>query len=484
VRQPRHGGTGLRLRITIAFVGAALAVSALVAGTTFALAQRYLIEQRVDDALEQGFSNVRFAGELLSAGAEGTDAEPAADEAEAEVEETLSDLVNDLEQRGLTAAMVVSEGTPFPSSFAISLESVPARLVDNVERGHVGYALDWSGSPRLIFGSPLPAQDLEAYFFFPLTDLAQTLQILSRVLIGVSLGAVLLAVLVGTRVSNRVVDPVRRASRAARRVAEGLLETRLEVHGDDELATLASSFNEMAAALEERIGRDRRFVGDVSHELRTPLTTLRTSAEYLMERVEGIPVSSRRAVELLAADIEYLQRLVDDLLDLSRVEAGRVDMAWERLNVADLAREVVARRTRTGDGDVRIEVEAAPDELSTVADKQRLERVVGNLLDNALTHGQGKDVTVWIGAEDGLLRLAVEDHGPGIPREAGARIFERFYKADPARPRGERRGSGLGLAIARENAHLHGGEIAVYNGRSGGARFELRLPRRSEEPEG
>ena len=479
MRAPQRRGTGLRLRITIAFVGAALAVSALVAGTTYALAQRYLVQQRIDDALRQGFSNVRFAVDLLAAPAPGE----AVGLEESAPEERLSDLVDALEQRGVNAAMVVSGDTPFPSSFAVSLDSVPRRLLTAVESGRVGHALNWTDPPRLVFGSPIPGQDLEAYFFFPLTDLGQTLQILSRVLIGVSIGAVLLAVLVGTRVSNRVVDPMRRASRAARRVAEGLLETRLEVQGDDELAALASSFNEMAAALEERIGRDRRFVGDVSHELRTPLTTLRASTDYLLERSDRLPASSRRAAELLAADIGYLQKLVDDLLDLSQVEAGRVDMAWERLNVADLAREVVARRSRSGGGEVAVEVEADPSKLSTVADKQRLERVVGNLVDNALTHGQGKDVTVRIAADDGILRLSVEDRGPGIPVEAGGRIFERFYKADPARPRDGRGGSGLGLAIARENAHLHGGEIVVFNGRSGGARFELTLPRREEEAE-
>jgi signal transduction histidine kinase len=474
----RRRGTGLRFRITIAFVGAALAVSALVAGTTYFLAQRYLVQQRIDDAVRQGFSNVSFAVDLLAAPSPGQ----AEGLEEGDPEEGLSELVDALEERGVNAAMVVSDETPFPSSFAVALDSVPRRLVAAVEAGRVGHALNWTEPPRLVFGSPIPGQDLEAYFFFPLADLAQTLQILSRVLIGVSIGAVLLAILVGTRVSNRVVDPVSRASRAARRVAEGLLETRLEVHGDDELAALASSFNEMAAALEARIGRDRRFVGDVSHELRTPLTTLRASTDYLLERSDRLPASSRRAAELLAADIEYLQRLVDDLLDLSRVEAGRVEMAWERLNVADLAREVVARRSRSG-GDVVVEVDAEPARLSTVADKQRLERVVGNLVDNALTHGQGKDVTVRVTADDGILRLSVEDRGPGIPDDASGRIFDRFYKADPARPRDGRGGSGLGLAIARENAHLHGGEIMVFNGRSGGARFELRLPRREEEPE-
>lgn len=281
--------------------------------------------------------------------------------------------------------------------------------------------------------------------------------------------------------SRRVVDPVRRASRAARRVAEGLFKTRLEVEGGDELAALATSFNEMAAALEDRINRERRFAGDVSHELRTPLTTLRASTDYLLTNADSLAPGARRATELLAADLEYLQRLVDDLLDLSRVEAGRVDMAWEELNVADLTREVVARHTRAGEHVVHVEVEVEPDRLTTVADKQRLERVLGNLLDNALTHGQGRDVIVRIAATNGSLRLSVEDRGPGIPPEAAHRIFERFFKADPARHRGDGRGSGLGLAIARENAHLHGGDIRVYKGREGGSKFEFTLPRREPE---
>ncbi|MGH2711128.1 MAG: ATP-binding protein, partial [Actinomycetota bacterium] len=262
--------------------------------------------------------------------------------------------------------------------------------------------------------------------------------------------------------------------------AEGLFKTRLEVEGGDELAALATSFNEMAAAMENRIGRERRFAGDVSHELRTPLTTLRASTDYLLGHSDGLTPEVRRATELLAADLDYLQRLVDDLLDLSRVEAGRVDMSWEPLNVADLAHEVVARRTRVEGQIVNVEIEDGSD-LTTVADKKRLERVLGNLVDNALTHGEGREVVLRLASSNGTLHVSVEDRGPGIPPEAAHRIFERFFKADPARRRGEGRGSGLGLAIARENAHLHGGEIRVFNGRSGGAKFELVLPRREEE---
>lgn len=466
------GRAGLRLRITIAFLGGALAVSALVAGTTYVLADRYLSSRRIDDSVQQAFAGLRDALRYLS--------QPTVASSGDDLD--LEALGGVLEAHGGEVLLVQDGGAYYASSLSITPSSVPVALSAAVDRRDVGYAYRNDRPRQLVFGSPVPQHEIRAYFFFTLADLDQTLTILRNVLIGVSAGAVALAALAGSRVSARVVDPVRRASRAARRVAEGLLETRLPVTGRDELAAMASSFNEMAAALEERIMRERRFVGDVSHELRTPLTTLRASTDYLVEHGAELPSAVRRAVELLAADLEYLQRLVDDLLDLSRVEAGRVEMAWERLSLADLTREVVARRTRSGHGSVRIELDGDPADLSTVADKQRLERVVGNLVDNALVHGGG-EVTVRVAADDGALLLSVEDRGPGIPPEVGHRIFERFYKADPARRRGDGRGAGLGLAIARENAHLHGGEILVHTRRTRGTRFTLRLPRREHDPE-
>jgi two-component system sensor histidine kinase MtrB len=457
---------GLRWRISIAFIAGALAVSALVAGTTYLLAYRYLLNQRVDDSTRQAISNVHFAALYLS----GPDEEV-----------SLAELGRLLEARGAFESLVVEGRRFFSSSFTISPSSIPRKLEAAVGRGRVGYAFS-SGQPRqLVFGSPVPGHGLQAFFFYPLGDLDQTLAVLRRVLIGVALGAIALAAAVGARASRRLVGPVRRASEAARRVADGLLETRLTVEGRDELAALARSFNEMAAALEERIARERRFVGDVSHELRTPLTTLRASTDYLLQGERELPPSLRRALELLSADVEYLRHLVDDLLEISRVEAGRVQMSWERVNLADLAREVAVRRRRAGGDSIAVVVEGQQEALSTMADKQRLERVVANLVDNAVTHGEGRDVTVRVGADDGHLLLSVEDQGPGIPPGVGHRIFERFFKADPARHRGDGRGSGLGLAIARENAHLHGGEIAVQSAPGRGARFTLRLPRRDED---
>jgi signal transduction histidine kinase len=471
----RRRQVGLRWRITMAFIAGALALSALVGGTTYLLADRYLLGRRIEDSTRQTISNVRFAVSQLSQSGQDV---------------SLFDLGRMLEIRGTFESVVIEESLAteerprfFSSSVSLSDSSIPGELEAAVSRGKVGYAFRAVEPRQLVFGSPVPGHRLQAYFFYPLGDLDQTLALLRRVLIVVALGAVVLAAAVGTRASRRMVGPVRRASEAARRVADGLLETRLTVEGRDELAALARSFNEMAAALEERIARERRFVGDVSHELRTPLTTLRTSTDYLLQHADALPPHVRRAAELLDADVEYLQRLADDLLDLSRVDAGRIEMSWERLSLADLTREVVTRRTRTTGQDVRIQLDVDPEDLSTVADKQRLERVVGNLVDNALTHGGGQDVTVRLGADDGVILLSVEDRGPGVPPQVAGRIFERFFKADPARHRDDRGGSGLGLAIARENAHLHGGEIVVFNHKDRGARFTLRLPRRDHEPE-
>jgi two-component system, OmpR family, sensor histidine kinase MtrB len=473
MRVPRkRRQAGLRWRISIAFIAGALALSALVAGTTYLLAYRYLVTQRVDESTRQAISNVRFAVLVLS---------------QPDPEVSLAELGRLLEARGAFESLLIEERRFFSSSVSISPSSVPPELEVAVGRGRVGYAFR-PGQPRhLVFGSPLPGQEVQAFFFYPLGDLDQTLAVLRQVLIGVAVGAVALAAAVGARASRRLVGPVRRASEAARRVADGLLETRLTVEGRDELAALARSFNEMAVALEERIARERRFVGDVSHELRTPITTLRASTDYLLQGERELPPSLRRALELLSADVEYLRHLVDDLLEISRVEAGRVQMSWERLNLADLAREVATRRRRASGDDIAVVVEGDAGSLSILADKQRLERVVVNLVDNAVIHGKGRDVTVRVGADNGHLVLSVEDRGPGIPAGVAPRIFERFFKADPARHRGDGRGSGLGLAIARENAHLHGGEIAVHSVPGRGARFTLRLPRRdgdgsTEEP--
>jgi two-component system sensor histidine kinase MtrB len=263
--------------------------------------------------------------------------------------------------------------------------------------------------------------------------------------------------------------PVARASTAARSLAEGLLETRLPVEGRDEFGVWAQSFNEMAAALEAKIealsavqARERRFTADVAHELRTPLTALMGEASLLAGHLDRMPPESRRPAELLIADVGRLRRLVEDLMEISRFDAGAESVHAEEVDVAALVRATV--RSRGWDERVRLEGNG----LRVMSDPRRLERIVANLVDNALEHG-GSAVAVRVG--DGEIEVA--DDGPGIAREHLAHVFERFYKADASRSGG---GTGLGLAIAQENARLLGAEIQVDSKPGAGSRFTLRLP--------
>jgi two-component system sensor histidine kinase MtrB len=294
------------------------------------------------------------------------------------------------------------------------------------------------------------------------------LSVLRNVLLGGVGILVLLAALAGVVLARSTLRPVARASTAARSLAEGLLETRLPVEGRDEFGVWAQSFNEMAAALEAKIealsaaqARERRFTADVAHELRTPVTALMGEASLLAGHLDRMPPESRRPAELLIADVGRLRRLVEDLMEISRFDAGAESVHAEEVDVPALVLATV--RSRGWDGRVRVE----GDGLRVTSDPRRLERIVANLVDNALEHG-GSSVAVRVG--DGGIEVA--DDGPGIAPEHLAHVFERFYKADASRSGG---GTGLGLAIARENALLIGGTLDVASdGR--GTRFTLLLP--------
>jgi two-component system sensor histidine kinase MtrB len=267
---------------------------------------------------------------------------------------------------------------------------------------------------------------------------------------------------------------LRAASQAAGLVAKGQLDTRLEESSDDELGRLARSFNQMAIALGERIARERQFVADASHELRTPLTALKTSVDYVADHAADLPPRIASAIGLAAGEVRALQRLVDDLLELTRAEAGGAHVTSEDFDLVDFAHQIARRRAP----DVPVEI-IGPEHLVIQTDKARLERVVGNLLENAVTHGQGREISIELSQNNGKAVIHVADHGPGIPREQLHRIFERFWRGDASRSRHERVGAGLGLAIARENAALIGAELHVDSTPDVGTTFEVRVP--SEE---
>ena len=366
----------------------------------------------------------------------------------------------------------VHRGRPFSSNpISIGMRQVPIGLRQIVARGELGYErAQVAGKHYLVVGGPA-RRNTQLYFFFSEQGLRHDLALLRNILAGGVGILVLLAGFAGALLARQTLRPVGRASDAARSLAEGLLETRLPVEGRDEFGGWAQSFNEMASALETKIAdlsaaqaRERRFTADVAHELRTPLTALVGEASLLAEHLDSMPPESRRPAELLVADVGRLRRLVEDLMEISRFDAGQESVHAETVELGALTAATV--RARGWEGRVRLEA----DEVELTSDPRRLERIVANLVGNAVEHGD-TDVAVRVGSDGGPF-VEVADHGPGIAREHLSHLFERFYKADAARSGG---GTGLGLAIAQENARLLGGRIEVWSEPGEGTRFTLRL---------
>jgi two-component system, OmpR family, sensor histidine kinase MtrB len=454
------GLQSLRFRLAAAYIIGTLFVAGVVAGATYLLVSRTLTSQRVQALTGQSFTGFRRVHNFL----------------DTVREYSTNDIVTNLQTRG-NEVVVIMRGQAFASSARVNEDDIPRDLRRAVHEGKVGYEITSSSPRQLIFGSRVPdVPDHEAFFFFSFAQLDRTLSILRKICFVVVAGAAAIAGAAGFELAGRTIRPLRLAADAARQVAEGNLDTRLEERGEDELGQLARAFNGMTETLTERIARERRFVADASHELRTPLTALKTSIDYLAERSGDLPSKLRGPLALAADEVRSFQRLVDDLLELTRAEAGNLDVSLEEVDLRDFATQVVRRRAPETPVDIR-----GPEGLIVRTDKMRLERVVGNLLENAVFHGAGKDVHIILEAQNGDAKITVSDQGPGIDSEQIGRIFERFWRGDTARRRDGRVGSGLGLAIARENAMLIGADIGVSSEPGVGTRFEVVLPRSEGE---
>jgi signal transduction histidine kinase len=301
------------------------------------------------------------------------------------------------------------------------------------------------------------------------------MSLLGRALTVIGLFVVALMAVVARRVSSRILQPLGAVSGAAQRMAEGLLETRVETISADEVGQLSASFNRMAEALRDMIQHERRFVAAVSHELRTPLAALHAAQEVVSTYRDRLPADGREALDLLGEDLVAMRQLVAELLEVSELDSGRAAVRPEEVRLRTLVETLLRRRRR----DARVD---GPDP-SIETDKARLERIVGNLVDNAYTHGEGRDVQIDVAEDHSHCSLTVSDRGPGIPEEEQPLLFRRFYKPDRSRTR-ETAGVGLGLAIAQENARLLGGSIEVVSRGGVGASFTVRLPRRISGAEG
>jgi two-component system sensor histidine kinase MtrB len=337
--------------------------------------------------------------------------------------------------------------------------------------------------PGLAIGAPL-GRDYQLYYLFPLTTEQQTLALVQRAIVAVGLALVFLLAAIASLVTRWVVIPVRQAARGAQRLSTGNLAERMEVRGTDDLAALATSFNEMAASLAEKMTElqelslvQRQFVSDVSHELRTPLTTIRIAADVLYaSRVQLEPASARSA-ELLQGQIERFESLLADLLEISRYDANAATLDPEAVDICDVVRnsaddaQQLAERRGTK---IQFRLPAGP--CVAEVDSRRVARILRNLLVNAVEHGEDKDAMVTVAADRDAVAIAVRDFGVGLAPGEATLVFDRFWRADPARARTSG-GTGLGLSIALEDALLHGGWLEAWGEPGRGSVFRLTLPR-------
>ncbi len=340
-----------------------------------------------------------------------------------------------------------------------------------------------SRQPALAVGAPISPHD-QLYYLFPLTQQQQVLQLVETALIGAGVALVLLLAVIVSLVTRWVVVPLREGAQAAKRLSAGELGQRMPVRGSDDLAELATSFNEMAANLQDKLREleelsqvQRQFVSDVSHELRTPLTTIRIAADMLYEARSKLDASASRSAELLQSQLERFEALLADLLEISRYDANVVSLDAESANVCDLVRRAAADAeqlaARRG---TRIEFRLPPDPCVAEVERRRIERVLRNLLDNAVEHGEGRDVVVTVAGDSDAVAVTVRDHGVGLAPGEHQFVFDRFWRADPARAR-TTGGTGLGLAIALEDTRLHKGWLQVWGEPGHGSVFRLTIPR-------
>jgi len=342
--------------------------------------------------------------------------------------------------------------------------------------------------PALVVGAPASTsnQSFGVFLIFPLTSEQQTVAVVRvTLLLGGAALALALAV-IATLVAAQVVRPVRRAAAVAERLAAGALDERMPVKGAIELTTMARSFNGMAEAIRaqirqlEEFGRlQRQFTSDVSHELRTPVTTVRMAADLLHAERHEFPPHLARSTELLVAELDRFETLLADLLEISRYDAGMAELNAEPIDIrSHVASCVRAFRPLADNVGVSIAVQLPTGPAVAEIDARRFERILRNLLGNAVDHADGGSVEVAVGSDDQAVAVTVTDHGVGLrPGEAGL-VFNRFWRADPSRQR-QTGGTGLGLAISLEDARLHGGWLQASGSPGVGARFRLTLPRTS-----
>jgi signal transduction histidine kinase len=469
----RPARVGLRTRILLMFTFGAMLLSLFLAALAYGFTRSSLLTARESAAVEQATRN----SQVVAAELQGEGATPA-------------DALRRLQLLGFDQTALEVDGVWAAGSAPFG----PAAVPDSMEQvvGEDGLSakmiIDLDGETYLVVGIPLPDEDAAYYEFSSLDDVADTLSSVLRSLVFGGIITTMIGGLLGWFAASRAVRPLTDAARAATAIAGGRLDTRLATTDDHDLQLLADSFNDMAAALQLRVERDARFASDVSHELRSPLMTLAASAEVMEARRDEMPERAQAALDLLLADLTRFQGLVEDLLEISRFDAGAIRLHLEDLLVAEFVRQAVAISSLPG---TPVAVSPRAEALLIRGDRRRLARVVANLIDNARVHGGGEpEITVVEADNEGepgaaapasaidYVWIVVEDHGAGVPVEERSLVFDRFARGAVAGRRSTSDGAGLGLALVDEHVRMHGGRVWVEDRSDGepGARFVVELP--------
>lgn len=343
----------------------------------------------------------------------------------------------------------------------------------------------------LVVASPVPGEwsEYELYYVYPMQNEIEIMTFVQQTVAAAAIAFMVLIPGVGLLISRLVVLPVRQARRTAQRLAEGDLQQRMDVRGEDDLARLGTSFNEMAASLSSQIIRlealskvQQRFSSDVSHELRTPLTTVRMAAELLYDFRDEFPEAAARSAELMHAELDRFEALLKDLLEISRYDAGGLALDAETTDIRTLVSAVVdAHRSLAAEQGCALIVRFHGDVGDAQLSARRIERVLRNLIANALEHGAQAPVEIHVAADEQVVTIGVRDYGIGIDDVAAAHLFDRFWRADPSRVR-KLGGTGLGMAISLEDVRLHLGWLHVWGAPARGTYFRMTVPVRAGEP--
>ncbi|MDQ0776827.1 two-component system sensor histidine kinase MtrB [Streptomyces aurantiacus] len=502
----------IQLKVVVTTLLMSLGVVLLLGFVVIGQVRNGLLDAKVKASQSQATGGFTVAKQEADSamGADGDDRSGSGDNPVQNVSGWMNSLVESLSSGGQGAFSVVTLATttadssralgPRGSGYVNPSISVPQNLRERVDAGRgatqsytrIVYTNSQESQPALIIGTQVndPKGDpYQLYYLFPLTQEEKSLSLVKGTLATAGLFVVVLLGAIAWLVVRQVVTPVRMAAGIAERLSAGRLQERMKVTGEDDIARLGEAFNKMAQNLQLKIQQledlsrmQRRFVSDVSHELRTPLTTVRMAADVIHDaRVDFDPMTARSA-ELLADQLDRFETLLADLLEISRFDAGAAALEAEPIDLREVVRRVISGAEPLAERKgTRIRVVGDQQPVVAEADARRVERVLRNLVVNAVEHGEGKDVVVKLASAGGAVAVAVRDYGVGLKPGEATRVFSRFWRADPARAR-TTGGTGLGLSIALEDARLHGGWLQAWGEPGGGSQFRLTVPRTADEP--